>query len=111
MIPQKSDPRVPHTSLSDAQPSREGRGNARQKSLDAVITLVCVVCGRHVALRLDADDLERHRAGVLVQDAFADENGVPYLSAAERELFITATCGDCYALLCADPITHPEAYN
>jgi len=81
------------------------------RNLSTVITLRCVVCGRHVALRLDADDLERHRAGVLVQVAFADEHGVPYLSAAERELFISATCGDCYASLCADPITHPEAYN
>ena len=81
------------------------------RNLSTVITLRCVVWGRHVALRLDADDLERHRAGVLVQDAFADENGVPYLSAAERELFITATCGDCYALFSPDPIVHPTAYN
>jgi hypothetical protein len=81
------------------------------RNLSTVITLVCVVCRRHVAVRLDADDLERHRDGGLVQDAFADENGVPYLSAAERELFITATCGDCYALLCPNPDARPEAYN
>jgi hypothetical protein len=41
-----------------------------------------IVCGRHVALRLDTDDLERHRAGLLVQDAFTNETGVPYLSPA-----------------------------
>lgn len=66
-----------------------------------LVLLRCVVCARHVALRIDPEDLERHRSGVLVQDAFAEENGVPYLSAAERELFITATCGDCYASLCS----------
>lgn len=81
------------------------------RNLSTVITLRCVVCGRHVAVRLDADDLERHQNGVLVQVAFANQNGVPYLSAAERELFITATCGDCYALLCPDPVAHTDAYN
>lgn len=55
------------------------------RSLSTVITLVCVVCGRHVALRLDADDLERHRGGVLVQDAFADENGVCRISLLRKE--------------------------
>jgi hypothetical protein len=36
---------------------------------------------------------------------------VPYLSPAERELFITAVCGSCWSLLCPDPITQPTAYN
>ena len=69
------------------------------RNLSTLITLRCVVCGRHVAIRLDADDLERHRDGVFVQDAFTNENGVPYLSPAERELFITAVCGSCWPLL------------
>jgi hypothetical protein len=81
------------------------------RNLSTLITLRCVVCGRHVAIRLDADDLERHLDGVFVQDAFTNENGVPYLSPAERELFITAVCGSCWSLLCPDPITQPTAYN
>ncbi len=71
----------------------------------------CVVCGTWIAMRLDADDLARHRAGVPVRFAFADRNGVPYLDAASRELWISGVCGSCWSLLCPDPTIHPTAYN
>jgi len=80
-------------------------------NLSTVIPLRCVVCRRFVAVRLDPDDLLRHRNGLFVQDAFTNESGVPYLTPAERELFITAVCGSCWSLLCPDPITRPTAYN
>jgi Na+-translocating ferredoxin:NAD+ oxidoreductase RnfC subunit len=68
---------------------------------DRLITIQCRVCGRWTAIRLDPDDFYRHvRDGVLVQRAFADRGGKPYLTAAERELFISAVCGSCYSLLC-----------
>jgi hypothetical protein len=61
-----------------------------------------------IALRVDHDDLESHRNGLLAQFAFADCNGTPYLSPAERELFISACCGSCWSLLCP---ASPTAYN
>jgi len=76
-------------------------GNHRNQML----TPRCVVCGKVVALRVDPEDSERWRSGgALIQDAFVDSTGVPYLDAAERELLISGTCGDCWKLLCpSDP--------
>ena len=66
-----------------------------------LITMQCCVCKRWVALRLDKEDLDRHvRDGVFAQHAFTNHNGKPYLDAAERELFISKLCSDCWALLC-----------
>ena len=66
-----------------------------------LITLQCCVCQQWVALRVDPDDLDRYvKGGVFVQHAFVTRDGKPYLSASERELFITAVCGECYSLLC-----------
>ena len=71
---------------------------------DLVITRRCCVCLKHVALRVDAEDLDRHeKHGIFVQYAF------PYLSAAEREIFpaCSGVCPDCYGLLCpSDPIAY-----
>jgi hypothetical protein len=78
---------------------------------DQLVLICCVVCKRWVVVRVDGDDLRRHHDGVFVQFAFTNENGVPYLSPAERELFITAVCGSCWSLLCPDPITQPTTYN
>lgn len=69
----------------------------------------CCVCEKLTALRLDPEDLERHRKkGVFVKNAFVDRAGRPYLTAGERELFVSQCCPDCWRLLCpSDPI----AYN
>jgi hypothetical protein len=68
---------------------------------DRLITIRCCVCGRWTAIRLDPDDFYSHvRNGVLVQCAFADRNGKPYLSESQRELLISAVCGNCWSLLC-----------
>lgn len=64
-------------------------------------TMQCCVCQRRTALRLDPEDLERHRKqGVFVQHAFVDRTGRPYLTAAERELLLSGCCDKCWDLLC-----------
>ncbi len=64
------------------------------------VAVQCVVCRTWIAMRLDEEDLACHRAGVLVQVAFTDQAGVPYLNAGERELFISGVCNECWPLLC-----------
>ena len=72
-----------------------------------LMTIRCCVCRKWVALRVDPEDLRRHRCGVLVQDAFVGREGKPYLSSAERELFVSGVCGACWPLLCpADPLAY-----
>jgi hypothetical protein len=74
-----------------------------------LITLQCCVCKQWVALRVDKDDLDRHRCGVFVQHAFVRRDGRPYLSASERELFpaCSGVCASCYSLLCpSDPLAY-----
>jgi hypothetical protein len=66
-----------------------------------LITKQCIRCKRWRALRVDLDDLDRHvRDGVFIQHAFTNRNGKPYLDAAERELFVSRLCTECWALLC-----------
>jgi hypothetical protein len=45
-----------------------------------LITKQCCVCKKWTALRVDPDDLERHREGLFVQHAFVDRMGRPYLT-------------------------------
>lgn len=78
------------------------------KNRNQLLTPRCGHCGKVVALRVDPEDVERWHSGVLIQNAFADEAGTPYLSAASRELLISGTCGDCYANLCP---SNPLAYH
>lgn len=76
-----------------------------------LITLCCPVCKKWVAIRVDPEDLARHKnEGVYVQHAFVDRTGKPYLNSGEREMFLTC-CPDCWALLCPDPILDPLAYS
>lgn len=66
-----------------------------------LIAMQCCVCKKMTALRVDPDDLDRHRKhGIFVQYAFVDREGKPYLTPAERELFISKCCDDCWHLLC-----------
>ena len=72
-----------------------------------LIAVQCIVCRTFIAMRLDEEDLARHNAGVLVQVAFTDRAGVPYLNAGERELFISGVCNECWPLLCpASPLEY-----
>ena len=76
-----------------------------------LVLVECTYCHKIQVVRIDPDDGERHANGVFVQFAFVDRDGTPYLSPAERELFISACCGSCWDLLCADPNAYPTAYN
>ena len=51
---------------------------------------VCNKCDEQFILRVNLDDVERWENGELIQDA------LPYLSADERELLISGTCGECF---------------
>ena len=74
-----------------------------------LITIQCSVCKKVIAMRVDSEDLYRHmRDGVFVQHAFVDRTGKPYLTAAERELFLSGCCGECWHLLCPSNLL---AYN
>jgi len=75
-----------------------------------LITMQCCVCKKWTAMRVDPEDLERHRKGIYVQHAFVDRKGMPYLSSAERELLpaCSGVCASCYSLLCP---SDPLAYN
>jgi hypothetical protein len=64
------------------------------------LAMRCCICKKWHVVHVDLEDVKRHSKGVLVQDAFADRRGRPYLSAAERELFVSECCGSCWHLLC-----------
>jgi hypothetical protein len=57
---------------------------------DMMVNLDCRVCGIPHNLMINRDDIVKYDNGALVQDAF------PYLSANERELIISQTCGSCF---------------
>jgi hypothetical protein len=51
---------------------------------------VCNKCDEQIILRVNLDDMARWENGELIQ------NAMPYLSADERELLISGTCGECF---------------
>lgn len=57
---------------------------------DLMVNINCRVCGITYNLMISTEDLKNYENGALVQDAF------PYLSADERELIISQTCGSCF---------------
>lgn len=50
----------------------------------------CRICGEVYYIAIDPVDVERWQNGELIQ------NAMPYLSADERELIISGTCGQCW---------------
>jgi len=54
------------------------------------ITVKCQRCGTSHNLLVNMNDMIAWRSGKYIQDA------MPYLSADERELVISQTCGDCF---------------
>ena len=55
-----------------------------------IVNTKCKICGEEIILDVRKEDYEKWKEGELVQVAF------PYLSADERELFITGMCGMCF---------------
>ena len=64
-----------------------------------LITFQCRTCNAACPVWVDREDLERVKLGVLVRNAFANRGGESYLTAAERELFISGTCDSCWQTL------------
>lgn len=52
--------------------------------------VTCRSCGRRFEIQFEFEDYENWCNGTLIQDAF------PYLTADERELLKTQTCGLCW---------------
>lgn len=50
----------------------------------------CLTCRKEYAFSVFQEDFTKYLNGAFVQDAF------PYLSEADRELFISRTCGPCF---------------
>jgi hypothetical protein len=55
-----------------------------------VYEIECLICHKSYLIAADPYDLADWRNGKYIQDA------MPYLSAAERELFISKTCEPCF---------------
>ena len=64
----------------------------REKSMmtQEKVARQCVKCKNVHILLVNSDDLQQWKDGELIQDA------MPYLSADERELLISGTCGTCF---------------
>lgn len=55
--------------------------------------VVCAICGTRHTLYIDPEDYAEWQAGAFVQDVF------PYLTADQRELMVSRTCGPCFNLM------------
>jgi hypothetical protein len=63
----------------------------------------CVGCGKVYSLEVTTEQLADWRAGTLIQTA------MPHLTADERELLISKTCGPCFDSLFAHEDEEYEA--
>ena len=75
-----------------------------------LITIQCSVCKQMIALRVDPEDLQRHREqGVYVQHAFVDRRGKPYLTGRNGSFScpaVAVSAGTCSARRICSPITN-----
>ena len=60
------------------------------------IKIECRMCDSLVPVEFDSEDFARWQAGDLIQ------NAMPYLTADEREMFISQTCDNCWKDLFSD---------
>ena len=54
------------------------------------VSRTCRSCSESISLMVNGQDVVDWKGGKYIQDA------MPYLSAAERELLISGTCGTCF---------------
>jgi hypothetical protein len=52
--------------------------------------VICQICSNRCLMWIDPEDFHAFQNGTFAQVAF------PYLTAAERELLISRTCGPCF---------------
>lgn len=65
--------------------------NMKKINVPLEVVCHCRICDRNIPLVVDFNDYNFFITGTIkVQDAF------PYLLPAERELFLTETCGECW---------------
>lgn len=55
-----------------------------------IVSIQCRICKENKEITVQESDLNKYHNGMKVQHAF------PYLTAAEREMFITQYCGKCW---------------
>jgi hypothetical protein len=55
-----------------------------------ILKTTCSMCGKEVKVEVNKEDLKKYQEGIHIQDAF------PYLTADEREVFISGICGECF---------------
>ena len=61
------------------------------------VSRTCRSCNESISLMVNGQDVVDWQGGKYIQDA------MPYLSADERELLISQTCGVCWDEMFADP--------
>jgi hypothetical protein len=54
------------------------------------VSVKCRICRQPVVVEVDMIDIAKWQNGMLIQ------NAMPYLTADEREMFISGTCSDCW---------------
>lgn len=54
------------------------------------LRIACTWCGLVFTITVNQEDMEAYKRGTYVLNAF------PYLSADERELIVSQTCGECW---------------
>jgi len=70
---------------------------------DSVVEIRCAICGTVYAIMYNREDMVDWLSGQgFIQDI------MPYLSAAERELLISRTCGSCFDKMFPSPLDNEE---
>jgi hypothetical protein len=70
---------------------------------DSVLDIRCAMCGTSYIITYNREDMLDWLSGQgFIQDV------MPYLTAAERELLISNTCGSCFDKLFPAPIDNAE---
>jgi len=64
--------------------------------LKTTMTIDCVKCKETQSITVGSEDLANWHNGDLIQDA------MPYLSAGEREVLVSGTCGACFDKMFGD---------
>jgi len=67
-----------------------------------IVSATCRICKNDHQLKVNEEDFIRFQNGEHIQ------NVMPYLSADERELFITGLCGKCFDKIFADAFADEE---
>jgi hypothetical protein len=65
-------------------------------TIDAIVGIICSDCGEQHEVEVNESDFNDWQGGKLIQVA------MPYLSADDRELLISGTCGTCFDKMFGD---------